>query len=52
MTELDVMKQDSEKVLAYWKRRAKDEEGKMGDIRILLTTLEWFLWMIERKEGA
>lgn len=53
--ELDWMIQDSAKVLDYWKDRLKMERSRDGrhDISITLTTLEWFLLMIEgRSIGA
>lgn len=53
MNELDIMKQEKEKVLGYWNERLIHErelnKKQSHDIQIVLTTLEWFLWMIDGK---
>lgn len=52
MTELDVMKEDKNRILAYWRKRAIEEEANQStrrDISITIDTLQWFLWMIDNE---
>lgn len=47
-----MMIQNKDRILNYWKDRVEHERvlnyAKSHDIQITVTTLEWFLWMIER----